>query len=86
MVLGSITMKHYLASTSSVFTIIENQSPDEIAERLAILNGQHRGLIEKLRELHNTTSQQSGVQFKWHDLKTQVACLRSELECLKQIF
>ena len=86
MVLGSITMKHYLSSTSSACSVIENPSSDEIVERLAVLNGQHQTLTEKLRELHNTTSQPAGVQFKWHDLKTQVACLRSELESLKQIF
>ncbi len=76
-------MKHYLSSTST-FSIVENSYSDEIIERLAVLNGQHNVLTEKLRELHNKTSQQSGVQFKWNDLKTQVASLRSELECLKQ--
>ena len=78
-------MKQYLASFSS-FSTVENPYSDEIIERLAALNGQHTVLTEKLRELHNKISPQAGVQIKWHDLKTQVASLRSELECFKEIF
>ena len=86
MVLGSDRMKHYLPLAPSAFTIAENPYSDEIIERLVALNGQHRALAEKLRELHGLTSQPTGVHFKWHDLKNQVANLRSELECFKEFF